>query len=896
MKDSPRFPGKRIPIAIASGLAVCAAAGILLARIVSYPSSDLGTARWLVLGAFPLETEQSAGDASRYRDFLSSAGGEGEARLDEGRTIEDKPVVPVRAKNGAVDLLKLFPGATKAAAYAYLEIDSPIGKNLALKLGSDDGIRAWVNGSLVWSNQTLRSLTPDEDAVPIHLVKGRNAILLRIDQAGGDWGFSAKLRSLAEEERDWKASKSRELRVSVFPDGPDSGGRKSCVVSTFPSFAVDEPVEVTVSGSNGLALSRIEGKIGEPIAFDTPKDLEGIIRLKAAGKGRNADLASRAAICFAGNEAEIEKNLVARARLLSKALEPAEGSEDVSATLDFLADQLEGRMDASLSTPERNLRAVASIADILDSASKGAWKPASLRGIRQWAYRSSIDGSAQPYTTYLPSSYDPGRKYPLVVVLHGYSGDDWQAARVLADLRSEDFIVVGAYGRGDMGYRSMGEQDVLDVMDRVERIYRVDPDRVYLMGFSMGGLGAWRIGQFHADRFAAMATFCGWSGTDYLENLRNLPVLIVHGGADPTVPVAMDRAAVAKLRKLNYSVRYDELPGANHGAWEAWAKKNGGSRIFDWFGQFRRNPWPERVSIRTKTYLRYGSLHWAGVRELSGTSSSLEASIKNGGITVDAKGVSALSLDLRHPSLSQTGEIRIVVNGSILSVQAGNPDLVIAAQPGQQPAWAPVEETGKAPHLGGGLADLFHGPVTFVYGTQKAESREMLRKAAETFADFSPTPEFPIGSKIGRIPVVADTELGGSPSGGRNLVLIGNAEENRITAAFMREWAGKLPVSLSGDEVMVDGQGFGKSILVMAYPNPANGGRLVAVVTLPAGEGIERDLRLANLPLRGYRVDESATDPGTYPDIFVLRSLHENPVGVWSFNRDWSRLISLAQP
>jgi len=121
----------------------------------------------------------------------------------------------------------------------------------------------------------------------------------------------------------------------------------------------------------------------------------------------------------------------------------------------------------------------------------------------------------------------------------------------------------------------------------------VDADRVYLTGLSMGGEGTWHIGLRHPDLFAAIVPVCGitdahpWIGAAaqalfdpallslttplaVADNASNQQVVFYHGDVDPTVPVGQSRAMAARYRQLGWlgkNVRYVELPGVNHAAW-----------------------------------------------------------------------------------------------------------------------------------------------------------------------------------------------------------------------------------------------------------------------------------------------------------------------------------------
>jgi Predicted peptidase len=76
------------------------------------------------------------------------------------------------------------------------------------------------------------------------------------------------------------------------------------------------------------------------------------------------------------------------------------------------------------------------------------------------------------------------------------------------------------------------------LLDEIESSYRVDPDRVYLTGISMGGFGTWRLAAVQPHRFAAIAPICGGGDATEACNLKDLPVWAFHGARDCIVPLS----------------------------------------------------------------------------------------------------------------------------------------------------------------------------------------------------------------------------------------------------------------------------------------------------------------------------------------------------------------------
>ncbi len=96
--------------------------------------------------------------------------------------------------NGVINLLKSYPEISEyVCAYGMVNIKSKNKKDVELWMGSDDGIKAWLNGKKVWIYKAGRGLVKDQDKVKVRLKKGDNILLLKISQGTGDWMYTARL-------------------------------------------------------------------------------------------------------------------------------------------------------------------------------------------------------------------------------------------------------------------------------------------------------------------------------------------------------------------------------------------------------------------------------------------------------------------------------------------------------------------------------------------------------------------------------------------------------------------------------------------------------------------------------------------------------------------------------
>jgi hypothetical protein len=98
-----------------------------------------------------------------------------------------------------VDLRAFLGGdSNQVVSYLYREVESPAGQAAEILLGTDDCAKLWVNGKLVYTNRKHRAAVPEEDRVKVRLKKGKNAVLLKINNGDGDHGFY--LTVMAEQE------------------------------------------------------------------------------------------------------------------------------------------------------------------------------------------------------------------------------------------------------------------------------------------------------------------------------------------------------------------------------------------------------------------------------------------------------------------------------------------------------------------------------------------------------------------------------------------------------------------------------------------------------------------------------------------------------------------------
>ncbi len=116
---------------------------------------------------------------------------------------------------------------------------------------------------------------------------------------------------------------------------------------------------------------------------------------------------------------------------------------------------------------------------------------------------------------------------------------------------------------------------VFEVVDRLAKENKVDRNRIYVTGLSMGGFGSFAAVGRRPEFFAAAIPICGGGDPSTAEAMKNVPFRVYHGAADGVVPVTCSRVMVAALKKAGADVKLTEYPGVNHNSWTETYKNDG---------------------------------------------------------------------------------------------------------------------------------------------------------------------------------------------------------------------------------------------------------------------------------------------------------------------------------
>ncbi len=511
------------------------------------------------------------------------------------------------------------------------------------------------------------------------------------------------------------------------------------------------------------------------------------------------------------------------------------------------------------------------IADI--KAGTAAWP--TNKGRVNRAYRSAVDGTAQPYRLSIPASYDPAKPIALYVYLHGRSHDTpdlgltWVGGNDNASGNNggggggaRNYMRVDAFGRGNNSFRWAGETDIFEVIASISQRYNIDPNRILLAGFSMGGAGSWQVGLNNADMFCGLEIDAGVIGNrlntagltpaqkaanstyglviPHALNVFNIPLVGYAGANDAQLASStsireqlgregftIERTGQYRFTGKDINALFLANPGQGHSHATGETAAQIDQFTADNFARGRVVP----DHIRFVTYTtRYNRSHWVTVDGLQQhfERADVDAQRDATKATYTVKTTNVSRLILTDTATAQ----KISIDGDTLNVKSAASLLLVRNAGGHWQTATATADTGlrKQHNLQGPITDAFFDSFLCVSPTGQAFNalaaergqQEQARFAAMFARDF-----------CGEARSKNDTAINAADIAANNLVLFGDPGSNKVLAQI----AAKLPIQWTKDSIKVGGKTYraAEHVPVLIYPNPLNPKRYVVInAGLPA--------------------------------------------------------------
>ncbi len=209
----------------------------------------------------------------------------------------------------------------------------------------------------------------------------------------------------------------------------------------------------------------------------------------------------------------------------------------------------------------------------------------------------AVGGSIRDYRLVVPKTIDLTKPAPLVIAFHGMLIDSKDVMPVYTKLnetaQQHQFIIAYPNAVDKIwGFAPEKIKNDLAMFDallaKLSAEYKIDADRIFVLGMSNGGYFAHLVGKERSKTIAAVASHSGPLGLQTLLGVkadRKFPVLIVHGEKDPLLSVVFARENRDKYKKEGHVVKYVELKGEGH----TWGTKaNVNETIWEFFAEHKR--------------------------------------------------------------------------------------------------------------------------------------------------------------------------------------------------------------------------------------------------------------------------------------------------------------------
>jgi pimeloyl-ACP methyl ester carboxylesterase len=482
-------------------------------------------------------------------------------------------------------------------------------------------------------------------------------------------------------------------------------------------------------------------------------------------------------------------------------------------------------------------------------------------------YTSEVDGEKRPYVICATNESDQPKPAVLVVSPGGtgLQGAQYLTGQFATTIRDagKSAVILRPTGRGGGSlYMNYGEVDLFEAVRDAMTKYAIDPDRISVMGHSMGGAATWYLTSHYPDFFSAgnpSSGYCDyrlwekpggytfhmqeWEEPSWIarsavfvpENFMHTPMWVIHGELDRSigggVPVEHSRRMTSLLADHGSPYKYTEVEGMGHHFLDKGPEITKNSLL--WLIDQKKERSPEHVKVAAYT-LRHNKSYWVAIEQLDyyGKRGMVDAEfLSPERLVVRVQNVRTFSLG----PVAGRSAVRLNLEGQELGeVDLSAKTMFRRSEEGKWEAGDFDLSKEKRHSSSGPIADLFFDNTILVVGTAGSQSAAQY---SGSVAGHQATRYYTrnggvhrggiMGDNIVKLLVVKDSELTEEERKNSNLILYGTFESNSV----MKMFEGKLPIEFDGKVIRVGGRTYAgdDTTVFTVLPHPENPDRCVAV-------------------------------------------------------------------
>lgn len=745
-------------------------------------------------------------------------------------TYNDKP--ELRFGKIYKDAYKSESITGNAYAGCILKCNKPM--KLMLNFSSDDGAKVWLNNKHIFTLIHERAITPYERYIPLNLNKGDNFLLVKVNNNGDGWDMFAALELENKEGYRRTEQAFKEANDYDFINDIIIKNNKISIIKPFP----DAKYEIVISNKNKVVFV---DSITKPsiwnkniasfdnglyhIALKKDKLLYEQYFFKGNLVDSTKSIIQKLANFKMTNEVNNNVNAaVYRYNYLVKVGTNATGQHGwdtkmaiLFSHLDFVLNQLK--------------------------AKKEPYKNSTVSSIR--SYISKIDSSVQYYTLHVPKAYtnrsslalafvmptNLSRKTPYLESQRVANARMFQTYESLAN--KYNLAIVELHGRTfeRHNYNSIEETDFFEVLLSIKQNYSIDRRKIYLTGFCMGSWGALKLATKYPDMFAAVSlnapktifdrANANWVNNNeplqYIGNLVNLPILVIHSVLDNHTPFKEGIRLNNEAKKTNLkNFQFNKLNASlNYFSTEEfeWYDKS-----FAFLGSKKLQTSPSKVYLNTKQ-IKYNKSWWLKLNAINSPNKAIIcAKIENNIITIKRDNVISYSIDLKLLSFNRTKPLIVFDNGKKFLV-----DYKDSKKFNLGTELLKNNPIRKNSVIDGPLSHVFTQKFIVVVGTKGNKNED---KKLSILADR--INKLWDDRYLSNCITKSDININLEDIKSANLVLLGNSTSNQVIERIVHQ----LPIKITDSLITV-----GKREILgnrlgyyMIYPNPLNKNKYVALI------------------------------------------------------------------